>query len=67
MNLLTTEDAIKGILLAAEHAGNAEVWNIGGASDYPMEEVRQVEISVISNRANFNFTHGNSAEDVFLA
>ncbi|EYC20279.1 hypothetical protein Y032_0022g547 [Ancylostoma ceylanicum] len=39
VNLLTTEDAIKGILLAAEHAKNAEIWNIGGASDYLVEKV----------------------------
>ncbi|RCN43292.1 hypothetical protein ANCCAN_10706, partial [Ancylostoma caninum] len=42
VNLLTTKDAIKGILLAAERTENAEMWNIGGSRDYLAEEVRQV-------------------------
>ncbi|VDK52400.1 unnamed protein product [Cylicostephanus goldi] len=36
------EDAVQGILLAAELAKTAEVWNIGGDNDYSIDEMRQV-------------------------
>ncbi|KIH64797.1 hypothetical protein ANCDUO_04893 [Ancylostoma duodenale] len=47
VNLFTIEDAIKGILLAAERTENAEIWNIGGSRDYLAEDVRQVSTSKV--------------------
>lgn len=37
-------DAIRGILLVAEHAVNAEVWNLGGTKEYPTDQVKKVAI-----------------------
>ncbi|KAK6725669.1 hypothetical protein RB195_004158 [Necator americanus] len=42
VNLLTTEDAIRGIVSAAEHAKNAEIWNLAGPNDYSKDEIIQV-------------------------
>ncbi|PAV62631.1 hypothetical protein WR25_10420 isoform C [Diploscapter pachys] len=40
INLLDMNDAIRGILLVAGHAINAEVWNLGGAKEYPIDHVK---------------------------
>ncbi|PIO63794.1 NAD dependent epimerase/dehydratase family protein [Teladorsagia circumcincta] len=41
VNLITVEDAVRGVVAAVERAKNAEVWNIGGPRDYSVEEVKQ--------------------------
>ncbi|KAK5972503.1 hypothetical protein GCK32_017908, partial [Trichostrongylus colubriformis] len=41
VNLITVEDAIRGIMAAVDRAQNAEVWNIGGQKDYFVDEVKQ--------------------------
>ncbi|WKX87884.1 hypothetical protein Q1695_007919 [Nippostrongylus brasiliensis] len=38
VNLISTNDAIKDILLASNRSENAEVWNIGGDRDYVAKE-----------------------------
>lgn len=42
VNLVGIKDAVAGILRAADNAERAEVWNIGGVSDYDVNEVKQV-------------------------
>ncbi|XGW23251.1 hypothetical protein V3C99_005468, partial [Haemonchus contortus] len=41
VNLITMEDAVKGIVAAVERAEKAEVWNIGGPHDFVAEELKQ--------------------------
>lgn len=41
VNLVGIKDAVAGILRAADNAERAEVWNIGGVSDYDVNEVKQ--------------------------
>ncbi|WKX87883.1 hypothetical protein Q1695_007919 [Nippostrongylus brasiliensis] len=42
VNLISTNDAIKDILLASNRSENAEVWNIGGDRDYVAKEALYV-------------------------
>ncbi|KAJ1370015.1 hypothetical protein KIN20_031648 [Parelaphostrongylus tenuis] len=42
MNLITLNDSVSGILAAVDRAENGEVWNIGGAYDYSVLEIKQL-------------------------